>query len=123
MLLVSLAIIPLLYPHAAILREHYQFLQEARLHRDVRAVYADIVEQLYLQASPWEAIQHKTVMAIPWEESYPYNGTYSFSIKNKRPKGTPDNFYVEMQISCVPKLAPETKPIVYKYALHINKKP
>ncbi len=85
--LVSFCLIPLLYPHVAILKEQYQFLRKIELDHAVNLNIGQIIEKLHKSEIPWYMIEEGKVMNIEEEQNHTaFKGVYRFDIIKAKPK-------------------------------------
>jgi hypothetical protein len=111
--LVILCALPLIYPHVYMVKEQKKFLQQVELDRTAHLVYGDILEKLYLNQIPWNALVQGTRFPIApsllagQNPSLPlaYIGTYHFSeVKHKpsNPAAARTIWLWDLNISFVP---------------------
>lgn len=90
--LIALCVLPLLAPHAFLLKQQKQFISTIELDHAVNLLYADMLEKLHKQEIPWQGIQEGTVFPIDesaykrinYDKTLPFTGTFRFEdIKHK----------------------------------------
>lgn len=90
--LIALCVLPLLAPHAFLLKHQKQFVSTIELDHVVNLLYADTLERLHRQEIAWQNIQEKTVFPVDasayarirFDKTLPFIGSYHFEdIKRK----------------------------------------
>jgi hypothetical protein len=84
--LIALCVLPLLAPHAFLLKQQKQFISTIELDHMVNLLYADTVERLHRQEIAWQSIQEKTVFPVDastyarihYDKTLPFTGSYRF---------------------------------------------
>ena len=85
--LIVLTIIPLIYPHTAILIIQEKMIHKMELDHHVNKIHAEMVEKLYKNEINWSDIMNdREVKIIDIPENLPFEGTYQFSEKIRKPK-------------------------------------
>lgn len=99
--LIVLAAIPLLYPHVFLLKAQRQFMDRVELDHVINLLYADVIERLYKNEIPLNAILNKNVFEITdydlsriqYDKRLPFKGGYTFSVYHQKPRGVEDSPY------------------------------
>lgn len=111
--LVVLCALPLLAPHAAMLKAQHQFIRKVDLDHVVNLLYASVLEQLYLNTIGWNDLMQNS-FPIAKEDlqklGYPnvyYEGSYNFIEVKPRYKPTDVNadyalFLVTLTFNFIP---------------------
>lgn len=93
LLLVTMAMVPLMAPHLRIFQEESRFLDQLRLDRAASLLYAELVEKLYRQELPWQAMESSESFEIePMKlqqlsgHPLPFRGSYRFVVQKHKPK-------------------------------------
>lgn len=118
--LIVMCILPLLSPHAFILKTQRTLINEVELDHQVNLLYAGIVEKLYWNEISWDAIVNQT--EFPLETTLPYRGTWRFGEpKRKKPNDeAPYTLYVfPLDMTFVSTHTKKTKTLEYHYELFI----
>lgn len=101
--LISLCVLPLIYPHAAMLKTEQEFIAEVELDHQVNLLYANRLQKLYLNEISWSDIESgkeftidkQLLQSIGYEKELPFIGSYRFTeIKHKPPKQPEDAVYL-----------------------------
>lgn len=131
--LVSLCIIPLLSPYAAIFRNQQQLIDKIALDHSVHLLYADVIERLHNNAIPWQALNNGQPFPIETETLHqlsqrplPWRGEYRFGKPELKPKEPKDNepfilYLADLTFSFKPlpnRGLPDT-PIEYTYKVFL----
>lgn len=136
LMIVSLAALPLIYPHVAIMREQSRLLHETHLDHFVNGLYANLTLQLYRNEIPWDAlVQGRSFAVSPEalaEARLPYKGTYRLKITHTKPREPVDVTYnlVNLTIDFLPiDLRPDLpkeelakKQLTFTYKIYIERK-
>ncbi len=89
--LIAFCIIPLLYPHALILKSQKDFTRKIELDHTINILTAQILERLYTNEIHWNLIENEQFFAVdtaqlPIRSSpFPYKGGYQFKIIKSKP--------------------------------------
>ncbi|MEI8364844.1 MAG: type II secretion system protein [Parachlamydiaceae bacterium] len=111
--LVVLCALPLIYPHALILRSEKQFTAIVELDHFVNLLYTDILQKMYQNEIPWSSIQSKKnlpindamLSSLGYENKLPFNGTYRFEDKKHKISSDQDHaaYWLKLIITFTPK--------------------
>jgi len=129
--LIALCILPLIYPHVAILKSEKDFVNTIELDHAVNLLYANVLQKLYLREISWADIENGK--EIPIDENLlhasgvkkflPFTGSYKFvEIKHKPPKQPEDSVYLYSLVFTFSPTLKKALPYVYKYQIVIERK-
>jgi len=107
--LVSFCMLPLIYPHVAILKEQHKFLRKIQLDHAVNLYSGHLIEKLHKSEIPWYMIEEGKVMNVDEEllqqlspEIAAFKGVYSFEILKSKPKkaesGSPKAYLLKLRL-------------------------
>jgi hypothetical protein len=82
--LITLSILPLIYPHLAILKKETESVELIQLNHLVNQKTVEILEELYLNKIPFDTLLNEE--KIPIQTDLPYKGYYQFKQKKHKPK-------------------------------------
>lgn len=111
--LVSFCMIPLIYPHVAILKEQHQFLRKIQLDHAVNLYTGHLIEKLHKSEIPWYMIEEGKVMNVDEEilrqmspEVSGFKGVYRFDVLKSKPKkaepGSPKAYLLKLHLYFLP---------------------
>jgi len=97
--LVVLCILPLIYPHVAILRSEKAFISTVELDHLVSLLYADCLVKLYKKEialtdilnEKESMIDESWLQDVGYEKRLPYKGSYKFVLVKQKPPKTAEN--------------------------------
>jgi hypothetical protein len=95
--LATLCILPLMAPHASLIKAQRQFLQKVELDHSVNLIYAEILKQLYMNKPEWQNLAQNTfeidddlIKNAGVISNSPFKGHYHFTALKHRPKKESD---------------------------------
>lgn len=103
--LVVLCIFPLIAPHVFILKSQYAFNRHIEMDQAASKLYTHILEKIYRQEIPWQAIENKSTFTLDDKDDSPFKGSYQFSIV--RHKGNDEKPFSAQVIQLDLKLIPQ----------------
>jgi hypothetical protein len=130
--IIALCIIPLIYPHVALVQSERKFLDRVELDHMVNLLFADQLQKLYEKKIPWSDIEggkeipfDQTQLQKMGTERFPYEGTYRFELIKKKPPKPEDRaaYLFNLFYSFKPKVGnTEVEPITYQYTVTIERR-
>jgi len=95
LMLVSLCLFPLLYPHVGMVKEERKLSTQFKIDRAMNLAYSTIVERLYQNEIPWSAIEKEEALPIVSAELEERGFQAVCQItETDRKKGTPPRYYL-----------------------------
>ena len=125
---VTIAIIPLLYPHFFIYQQQRSFINKIDIDIAVNEFYGKIVEQLQQSQISWEAIEQQHAIPITeqfwsaseeYRRSPPFTGAYRFRIVKSKKNDQYGLYLLELTIvvDSNPKSHKTHKMLTYTYQI------
>jgi len=130
--IIVLCIIPLVYPHVAVVQSERKFLDRVELDHFVNLIFADILQKLYENKIAWGDIEGEK--DIPIDEmqlkdmglkTFPFEGSYHFKLDKKKPAKPEDLalYLYDLIFTFKPKTsAVDAEPLKYQYRLTIERR-
>jgi hypothetical protein len=83
--LVAMCVLPLIYPHVAMLKSQNAFIRKVELDHTVNLIYARVLEKLYANTIPWGElgqtvfpVDNALLNEIPYQKPFYFIGSYNF---------------------------------------------
>jgi hypothetical protein len=132
--IIVLCIIPLVYPHIAVVQSERKFLDKVELDHFVNLMFANSLQKLYENKIPWGDIESEK--QIPIDEmqlqemglkTFPFEGSYRFELVKKKPPKPEDKalYLFDLIFSFKPKIgaaAADAEPLKYQYRVTIERR-
>lgn len=124
LMLVTMCIFPLVSPHVYVYRLQLERLREGGLYAFVTSYFADLLEKMYLQQIPIDAILRETPFPIddPKLAALEFRGSYHFKVIKRKPlKDAPKIvFIVDIAFTFTPiGMASKGTPFIVTYPVCI----
>ena len=117
--LIVVTIIPLIYPHTAILISQKKFIHKIELDHYVNQIHAKMIEDLYTNDINWSDIVSDREVKIDTPKKLPFEGTYKFTLnRRKPPEESEKNIYlINLDYKFISKL--DKDEVLFHYDLFI----
>lgn len=138
--LITLCVIPLIYPHIAIYKDQIKFTHKLELDHAVNLMYGKIIEKLYLNTISWNELTHATfpvdegfLTEIRYNKPFFYQGSYTFSEKPPtfKPKDPTSPYFlylykltfrfIPVELAKTPEKIKESDILKYHYTIFVVK--
>lgn len=89
--IIALCILPLMHPHAAMLKSQKEFIRKIELDHAINLMTAHVIERLYTNEIPWSTIDGNLIHPLDFNlvqglsPAFPFKAGYQFEITQTKP--------------------------------------